>query len=371
MTKKILLMSNFPVNYRVDFYNELFRLVGFDHIRFAFVESSELHVRGISVYEGEPFHVCSQVIDDVSVPRVLFKIARLLWQFRPDVVVITGFPYYLFGMMIYRIFAPSRFVIWWAGTDHSERDRSVMRMIYRRFFSRLYSDGIFYSRLSLAYYKKISAHLQRAYILGNNTRDSHKIYRLHKSNKINLRLLRPKGGLCFISIGFQSPMKNTMRLLEAVRFLKDSDLVFELVVIGDGEELPRLQSYAFKHHLPVIFHGAKSPHETLELMSEADAMIHPSLKDRWPQTYTESICLGLPVLISNLSGVDDDYVSRFADEVVFDPCDISDIARKMQSLIESPELVSRLGAAALETAFQHDGLTGAKDVYDFLNGSCF
>lgn len=368
MSKKILLVSNFPVNYRVDFYNELFRLFGYDYIRFAFVESSERHVRAISVYGGEPFHACSQVIDDVSLLRVLFKIARLLLEFRPDVVVITGFPYYLFGMMVYRILTPCRFVVWWAGTDHSEHDRSLLRMIYRRFFSRLYSDGVFYSRLSLDYYKKISVHLRRAYILGNNTRDSHKIYRAYKGDKITLRPQRQKCALCFITVGFQSQRKNTMRLLEAAKLLKESALVFELVVIGDGDELPILRAYASQHDLPVTFHGSKSPHETLQLMSEADAMIHPSIKDQWPQTYTEAICLGLPVLISKLSGVDDNYVSRFADEVVFNPFDISDIAQKMRSLIESPDLVSRLGAAALEVAFQHDGLTGAKDVYDFLNG---
>ncbi|WPL10856.1 glycosyltransferase family 4 protein [Thiorhodovibrio litoralis] len=368
MKKKILFVSNYPVNYRVDFYNELFRLFGHDCIRFAFVESGERHVRAISVYEGEPFHACSQVIDDVSMPKVLFKIARLLLQFRPDVVVITGFPYYLLGMAVYRILTSCRFVIWWAGTAHSECDRSLLRMIYRRFFSRLYSDGIFYSRLSLDYYQKISVNLQRTYILGNNTRDSHKIYRAYKSDKTTLRPQRQQCALSFITVGFQNPSKNTMYLLEAARLVKDSALVFELVVIGDGEELPRLRAYASQHDLPVVFHGAKSPHETLQLMSQADVMIHPSLKDRSPQTYTEAICLGLPVLISKSSGVDDAYVSRFADEVVFDPCDISDIAQKMRLLIESPALVSRLGDAALETAFQHDGLTGAKDVYDFLSG---
>lgn len=365
--KKILVLTNYPVSYRLPLYNKLYDIYGKHNIRFLFLEGNDNNKKTISFYSGNDFHNVSEIISQNSKLGISYRIIKLLLKYRPNIIIVGGFPYYVIPLCFISFFIKADLYNWWGGTVLSEKNISSIKKIYRLIFSKFFTGGIFYSKLAEDYFKTINPKIKRSFILGNNTQDADFIYSKYSVIK---QKCQNNGKVIFISVGFQSDNKNTIVLLQACILLKDFFNDFEIQIIGGGEELQILIEFARNNQLPVKFWGFKQPNETLEIMSQSDVFIHPSKKDRWPQTYTEAICLGLPVLISNKSGVCDDYVNEFPELVLFDPLRVDEIARKMLLLIENKEIRKKLADKAKQVALSKDGISGAYILSDFLERNC-
>lgn len=84
----------------------------------------------------------------------------------------------------------------------------------------------------------------------------------------------PNGHALFI--GRLSPEKGVMQLLEAWKILGRKDK--QLVIVGEGPELPALQAFAHKHHLQnVIFTGFLAPSAQREIWANAAFSVVPSI----------------------------------------------------------------------------------------------
>jgi glycosyltransferase involved in cell wall biosynthesis len=364
---KVLIISNHPVVYRVDFFNALATEVEDVEFKFIFIADQHLHKEKISVYKGEKFIDNSIIIKPQSKLSIVWLLLMKIIQQKPDIIIVGGFSFYVPLLSVLSIGLRFKIVNWWGGTTLSESP-GKMKKFYGKILALFIKGGIFYSQLAEDYFLNcIKPKLKYSLILGNNTRDAEKF--MNKINKFKRqRDEDEKGILRFITIGFQNETKNSYRLLEAFSLLKQKNIDnIELHIVGNGNELPRLIEYSKRDNLPVIFHKQLSPDKTMEILANSDIFIHPSYYDRWPQTYTEAICAGLPVLISNRAGVYDDYIKKFADDVLFDPMDINDIADKMENLIKNSDLRRNLAVQTRQIALKNNGITGAKKLADFLH----
>jgi len=84
---------------------------------------------------------------------------------------------------------------------------------------------------------------------------------------------------------------------------------FRLSIIGDGEYKKQLikcsESLGLKN---VEFLGWNDNDFIMNILSKSHILIHTSKLDRWPQVINEAISLNLPIIVSNLAGVDDDFI---------------------------------------------------------------
>jgi glycosyltransferase involved in cell wall biosynthesis len=97
----------------------------------------------------------------------------------------------------------------------------------------------------------------------------------------------------------------------------------------------------------VIFHGASV--ETARLLRAADAYVQPSHYESFSNALIEAMSMGLPVVASRVGGMRDCIVDG-ENGLFANPRDPADLARKLRTLLDQPQLAARLGAKARETA---------------------
>lgn len=361
MKKNVVIITNYPIVYRDDLFNELSNS---ERINFNYIfipDKPSTHKKAISNFENKLFLKDSKFIETNRLSSI-FKLFKVLKNKKQDIIIIGGFPIYFFSLIIHKLLFRSKIIVWWGGTNHSESSVSKIKNLVRKFFS-LYLDGaIYYSKLSIVNLRNINKNIHRSFILGNNTRNS----KLFNKKIEEITVKNNKNEIILLTIGFQIERKNTIFILKNLNNII-SDKKITLYVLGDGSELIKLKSFSKSHNLNVIFKGHVNQKDIYEYYKIADIFIHSSKLDQWPQTYTEAICSGLPVMISSTSGVSDDLTNKYNSEIIFDPNDGDEFVEKLQRLIDDVNLRKEIALDAKKLAFQNDGISKAKDLIDFLS----
>jgi glycosyltransferase involved in cell wall biosynthesis len=267
-------------------------------------------------------------------------------------------------LIIYSKLFGKKLVIWWGGTQDSERNIAKYKLIYRKIITHLSDGYILYSKLAEEYLRSLNRNIRKVLILGNNTFDSSRYY----EQIMNLQSVRKKGSkLTIMTVGFLIPRKNIMTLLEAYAKLKKAFRNIRLIIIGNGPELSKLKAYCLEHKLEEVDFKGFIPHKEMLLQyAEADIYVHPALFDQWPQTYNEAASSGLPIVISRSSGVHNEYIEQYKDNVLFDSTDETQLERKLSKVIANDALRKELGDKALEDALKNDCKTASEKVKRFL-----
>ena len=106
-----------------------------------------------------------------------------------------------------------------------------------------------------------------------------------------------------LAVGNLVPKKRHLLIVEALAQLEGVDLA----IVGDGPERPLIEALARKLRVSdrVRFLG-RQPQESLpRIYSAADLLVHPSLREGWPNVLLESMACGTAVVVANFDGVDD------------------------------------------------------------------
>jgi glycosyltransferase involved in cell wall biosynthesis len=167
------------------------------------------------------------------------------------------------------------------------------------------------------------------------------------------RSARPSGSpLIFAYLGRLVSLKGLPLILHAARRLQDDSCNFHLKFIGDGPDLAELKGLTAKLGLSdrVEFTGFLSGASLDAAMNEVAVVLMPSI---WEETAglsaIEQMMRGRLVIASGIGGLGEvvgDAGLRFP------PGDADALARCMKSVLEHPEIIARLGAAARLRALQ-------------------
>lgn len=146
-------------------------------------------------------------------------------------------------------------------------------------------------------------------------------------------------------IGSMYPHKNMERLIKAFKSLKSSyGFRGKLVLIGkESYFTKRLKEFVSKNglDLEVFFPSSSHPNgylsdrETIAFFRNARVYVFPSLKEGFGLSPLEAMALGIPVAVSNVSCMPE--ISGDG-AIYFNPTDIDDMARKINSLITDEDL---------------------------------
>ena len=115
----------------------------------------------------------------------------------------------------------------------------------------------------------------------------------------------------------------------------------EALLVGDGPERERLEALTEELGIAgrVTFLGARPNDEMPSLLSSADLAVFPSLMEATSVAALECMACEVPVAASNVGGLPeivDDEVGG-----LFRPADPVDLARKVVTLLGSPDLAEK------------------------------
>jgi len=336
---RVLLISNIPSNYRVDFYNKLIDNKEIN-VSFIFIPPRNIeHKKLIWGASHNKFYSKSDFIESKSLIKtwsvLLFKIMKM----RPKRIIVGGIPAYFPILVLLKPFINYSVFCWWGGTIYTEPDNWI-RTTYRKISAKFIDGYFFYSKESYNYFNNIIRTVKCSFrIVGNNTRIG--VTPGSISRDPLLKIPREKDVNYIITIGFQGRPKNTIVLLEALTLLSGEMYRIETLVVGDGPEIPNIKEFIKARELQnVHLLGNLSPDKVLEVLKDCTIFVHPSIADRWPQVFNEASLFGIPIIISTRSGVSNEYTERYKENVLFDPCDPVELARKLEALLRDEKLRS-------------------------------
>ena len=156
--------------------------------------------------------------------------------------------------------------------------------------------------------------------------------------------------LCFF-VGRLSTEKGVLDLLTAWHDIGGANRILVLIgpdMPGPLNAGPAARSFVASMGMQdsVIFHGASV--ETARLLRAADIYVQPSHYESFSNALIEAMATGLPAVASRVGGMRDCIVDG-ENGLFANPQDPMDLARKLRSLLDNPQLAARLGAKARET----------------------
>ena len=156
-------------------------------------------------------------------------------------------------------------------------------------------------------------------------------------------------------VGRLSPQKNLFSLIDAAQTLSKRGIPVELVFVGDGALRTSLTEYARARGVKLSIVGFV-PHEELsQLLEQCTLFALPSYIEGHPKALLEAMACGLPVVGSDVEGIRETIVDGL--NGLLCSTNPRDIADKLLTIIENPDLAEKLGKAARETVLERFDLS--------------
>jgi colanic acid/amylovoran biosynthesis glycosyltransferase len=141
-------------------------------------------------------------------------------------------------------------------------------------------------------------------------------------------------------------IKGHKYLIDALAQLKIQNIDFRCFLVGDGELRHQIQAQINRLNLitTVVILGFKTHQQVVELLSQVDIFVLPSLSEGIPVAAMEAMAAGLPVIATSVSGVPELVVDGVTGLLV--PSQNSaELAKAFIKLHNSQELRHKLGKA--------------------------
>lgn len=181
---------------------------------------------------------------------------------------------------------------------------------------------------------------------------------------------RPEGRAgepTFLYLGRLKRYKGVATAVRAVAILRGRGLTVRLLVVGEGDDRPRLERLVRRLDLAetVTFTGFVSEERKRDLMRAAWAVVLPSAKEGWGITNVEAAACGTAALAADRPGLRES-VRDGVTGMLFPYGDAESLAAAMSRLAQDRDLVERMGRAARRFAEGFSWDRAARETEDHL-----
>ena len=181
----------------------------------------------------------------------------------------------------------------------------------------------------------------------------------------------PPEAVVLSSIARLAPVKNHLGLLEAVRHLRKlTTTPFRLLIIGEGECRPALESFVAENDLTdeVIFLGRRR--DIPELLAVTDIFVLASLMEGLPIALLEAMASSRPSVVTNVGGNPEILGDDNRAGILVEPRQNEQLAQALAKLIDDPQLRRQLGRMARRRVEEKASLKNMVHSYQNLYKNC-
>jgi len=174
-------------------------------------------------------------------------------------------------------------------------------------------------------------------------------------------------GQTLVYLGRLEPYKRVDVMLAAAGRLRQRFGDLELIVIGRGSDLARLERIAAEHGVAdrTRFVGFVDDEERDRLLGSARVCVCPSMKEGWGLTVIESNALGTPVVATDAPGLRDSVIDGKTGYLVAEG-DVAAFAQRIGEILSDDRLADELSEAALDWSREFDWDQAADEMADSL-----
>lgn len=269
----------------------------------------------------------------LSAPLFWISIFFKLWKLKPDLVHFQGLSTGIIGVFCKKILKIP-YIVWVRGSDFY-LPHPLMKLFHKSIFENASTI------IALTEYmkRKMKKTVNKEINVIPNGVDLSKF--TINEDKIDIRreLDIPQDKTILISVGRLYPVKGIEYLIRSINHLRETHNDLKLLIIGDGAERNNLEklSEELNNEDYIEFRG-KIPNEKIPLYLRAsDVFILPSLSEGFPNALLEAMASGLPVVATNIRGLDEileDGVNGF----LVNPKSPKEIANKISHIIQDSAL---------------------------------
>lgn len=234
-----------------------------------------------------------------------FKRIRATFKYKNKFDASISFATYsLPGSLIARI--ASKNSILWGHADYLslfKGNRIQMKTFFNRIQYNQFSKIVFVSKTAKLSFLEVFPEKKDVTYYCNNLIDYKRIQEL--SNK-KIELKKEKDLVTFLNVGrHDEQQKKLTRIIEAAKKLKEDDLKFKILFVGEGQDTKKYKELVEKYDLTkqITFIGAKiNPYPYFKI---SDAVILSSDYEGYPVVFLESFILGKPIITTKVSDYED------------------------------------------------------------------
>ena len=163
----------------------------------------------------------------------------------------------------------------------------------------------------------------------------------------------PADAPLLVSVGALIERKGQGLIIEAMPQIPNS----RLILVGHGEDEPRLRALAAKLGLTERVHFAGSQdHDVMPvILSAADIMVLPTASEGLANAWVEALACGTPCVTSNVGGAGELFKTPEAGRLV--PRDAGRIAKAIQDILADPPKPEKVSESVSQFSWENNGAT--------------
>lgn len=336
---KILIFTNIPSPYRIDFFNELGKNT---ELTVIFEAKTAKGIKfNWNIEEIKNFEAIFLKEGDIQENKINWKILKYIKKNRYDEIIITSYAYYT--EMIALLALKFKRIPYFMEVDGGLiREENILKKIYKSFLisnAKGYFSPSKFTDVYLLYYgankEKIYRYpftsLKEKDILENIV-DREKKHEIRKKLKINETKV-------IVSVGQFIHRKGFDVLLNACSKLEENVGVYVIGGQPTEEYLELVKKFGLTN---VHFEGFKTKAELSEYFKAADLFVLPTREDVWGLVINEAMANGLPVVTTNKCVAGIELIEEEVNGYIVPVGDSEALAAKINRIINDIKIQSNM-----------------------------
>jgi glycosyltransferase involved in cell wall biosynthesis len=289
--------------------------------------------------------------NDFTLP---FKIASIIKKEHIDIVHSRGWPAYMEGILAAKLMCRQvKFVFSYHGRTIDDVQYIPKRRLKTQRILSFFVDCIMTLSEEMAkeYASLININGNVIRVIHNGVDTDKFTIKKKRSDRLRKELNIENDDYVIGFVGRINPVKDLQTLIDSVSIAKTYINSIKLIIVGEGDERPRLQDYVSRNGLEnkVIFTGQRD--DIADCLSIMDLYIQPSLYEGMSNTIVEAMATRRTVLATNVGGTPE-LLEHEVDGILFTPGNPEELADYIKYFYDNPEKAYSLANNAYTKAIK-------------------